>query len=134
MSPPSLKDFPTIDIQEDDDTIFPTTLSYFEDDDESMFEEVNVELLDVNGSESVRSAPAANVDVNGSLATAQLINLGVQRDTTSRIEEDGFSKSPFVDTMIPEDVVPEQGTGSAREMWLGREFPDREAFKRGIAK
>ena len=124
----------SIDIQEDDDTIFPTTLSYFADDDESMFEEINVELLDVNGSESVRSAPATNVDVNGSSAAAQLINLGVQRDTTSRIEEDGFSKSPFVDTMIPEDVVPEEGTGSAREMWLGREFPDREAFRRAIVK
>ena len=133
-SPPPLKDFLTIDIQEDDDTFFPTTLSYFVDDDESMFEEVNVELLDVNGSKSVRSAPTTNVDVNGSSAIAELINSGVQRDTTSRNEEDGFSKSPFVDTMIPEDVVPEEGTDSAREMWLGREFPDREAFRRVITK
>ena len=88
----------------------------------------------MNGSESVRNAPTTKVDVNGSSATAQLINSGVQRDTTSINEEDGFSKSPFVDTMIPEDVVPEEGTSLAKEMWLGRAFPDREAFRRAIAK
>ena len=36
--------------------------------------------------------------------------------------------------MILEDVVPKEGTDSAREMWLGREFPNREAFRRPIAK
>ena len=82
-SPLPFKYFPTIDIQEDDDTRFPTTLSYFADDDESMFEEINVELVDVNWSESVRSALATNVDVNGSLTIAQLINSGVKRYTTS---------------------------------------------------
>ena len=133
-SPPPFKDFPTTAIQEDDDTRFPTTFSYFADDYESMFEEINKELLDVSGSKSVRNTLVTNVDVNGSLAAAQLINSSVERDTTSRSEEDGFSKSPFVDTMIPEDVVPEEGTGSTREMWLGREFPDHEAFRRAIAK
>ena len=82
----------------------------------------------------MRNAPATNVDVNGSSAAAQLINSGVQRDTHSRNEEDNFSKSPFVGIMIPEDIVPKEGTGSAKEMWLGREFPNREAFRRAIAK
>ena len=134
QSPLPFKDFPTIDIQEDDDTRFPTTLFYFADDDESMFEKINVELFDVNGSESVRSAPATNVDVNRSLAATQLINSGIEKDTISRNEEDDFSKSPFVDTIIPKDVVPEEGAGSAREMWLSREFPDRDAFRRAIVK
>ncbi|XXG76983.1 hypothetical protein AAC387_Pa08g1230 [Persea americana] len=39
-----------------------------------------------------------------------------------------------MDTMIPEDVMPEEGTSSAREMWLGREFPDLQDFRRAIAK
>ena len=65
-SPPPVKDFPTIDIQDDHDIKFPTIMFYFADDDQSMFEEINVEL-DINGSESVHSfigAPATNVDVN----------------------------------------------------------------------
>ena len=109
-----------------------TTLSYFAYDDQSMVEETNVELLDVNGSESVHSfigAPATNVDVNGSPIAAQLIKSGVERDTTSRNEQDSCSKSPLVDTMVPDNVVPEEGTGSAREMWLGREFLNHEAFR-----
>ncbi|KAJ8615265.1 hypothetical protein MRB53_034637 [Persea americana] len=30
----------------------------------------------------------------------------------------------FVDTMAPQDVIAEIGTDSAREMWIGRQFPD----------
>ena len=57
LSPlPSLvKDFPMIYIQEDRNINFPTSINDFEDDDESMFEEINIELLDVNESESIHS-------------------------------------------------------------------------------
>ncbi|XXG79908.1 hypothetical protein AAC387_Pa09g0875 [Persea americana] len=40
----------------------------------------------------------------------------------------------FVDTMVPEAVIAEEGNNSVREMWPGREFPDCEAFRKGIAK
>ena len=49
---------------------------------------------------------------------------------------DATTKQDFttVDTMVPEAITSEEGVDSAREMWLGREFSDREAFKRCIAK
>ena len=102
-----------------------------------MFEEINVELLDVYVSESAHSfigAPATNVDVNGSSTAIQLIELGFQRDTISTYQQDNIPESPFVDTMVPDNVMPEKGTSSAKEMWLGREFPDCEAFRRALAK
>ena len=40
----------------------------------------------------------------------------------------------FMDTMVPKAVIPEGVDNSAREMRLNRKFPDREAFRRGIAK
>ena len=40
----------------------------------------------------------------------------------------------FVDTMVLEAVIDEGIDSSVREMWPGREFPDREAFRKGIAK
>ena len=40
----------------------------------------------------------------------------------------------IVDTMVPEAIIYEEGVDSAKEMWLGREFNDCEAFRRCIAK
>ena len=79
-------------------------------------------------------APTTNVDVNGNSAAAQLIKSSVKKETTSRNEQDGFSKSPLMDTTVPDNVVPGEGTDSAREMWLGREFLDYETFRSAIAK
>lgn len=40
----------------------------------------------------------------------------------------------YVDTMVPELLIPEQGDNSTREMWLVREFLDHKAFRRGLTK
>ena len=40
----------------------------------------------------------------------------------------------FVDTMVPKAVIGAGVDSSIREMWPSHEFPDREAFRKGIAK
>eukprot|EP00268_Persea_americana_P046620 TRINITY_DN4809_c0_g1_i2.p3 TRINITY_DN4809_c0_g1~~TRINITY_DN4809_c0_g1_i2.p3 ORF type:complete len:122 (+),score=17.78 TRINITY_DN4809_c0_g1_i2:1987-2352(+) len=49
---------------------------------------------------------------------------------------DATTKQDFttVDKMVLEEIIFEEGVDSAREMWLGSEFNDSEAFRRCIAK
>ncbi|RWR76443.1 hypothetical protein CKAN_00488500 [Cinnamomum micranthum f. kanehirae] len=40
----------------------------------------------------------------------------------------------FVDDMVPEELNVDVGNNSAREMWIGHEFPDRDTFRKTQAK
>lgn len=65
-----------------------------------MYEEINVELLNVNVSESVHnfiSAPQSFVDMKGSGADVQLLEVGVKNGMTSMNQADNISKTPYVD-------------------------------------
>ena len=60
-----------------------------------------------------------NVDMNGSSTIVQLIEYsGVQIDTTSTNQQVNIPESPFVETMVLDNVVFEEGPGSTREMWF----------------
>lgn len=137
LSPLAVKDISLIDLYEVRDINFSSTMNDLAEDDQSMFKEINVELLDVDVSESVHSfivAPAIKVDLNGSSLAVQYIESGVHRDNRSTNQQDSIPESSFGDTMVPRDVAPEEGNNLAREKWLGGEFPNREAFRRVIAK
>lgn len=101
------------------------------DDDQSVFKEINVELLDVNIFESVHSFivdPATNVDVNGSSIAIPYIESSVHKDNRSINQQDSIPESSFVDAVVPGDVAPEEGNNSAKEKWLGGEIPDYYGF------
>lgn len=53
ISSSPLKEFSTIDLQDDNDVNFPTAFNVVTDEDQCMYEEINIELLDVNVFESV---------------------------------------------------------------------------------
>lgn len=89
------------------------------DEDKSMYEEINVELLDVNVSKSVHSFISARPsfgDMNGSSVDVQLIEVGVKKGMTGMNQPNSIPESPYVDEMVPKDVVPEEGDSSTREM------------------
>ena len=46
----------------------------------------------------------------------------------------GHSGVNFVDNMVPEELNADVGNNLAREMWIGREFPDRDTFWKTLAK
>ncbi|XXG76590.1 hypothetical protein AAC387_Pa08g0903 [Persea americana] len=39
----------------------------------------------------------------------------------------------FVGNMVPEELNANVGNNSAREMWIGREFPDRDTFQKTLS-
>ena len=40
----------------------------------------------------------------------------------------------FINNIVPEELNANVGNNSAREIWIGREFPDRDTFWKTLAK
>ena len=131
------KEFPTIDLNEDCDFNFPPALNGMIGEEEPI-----IRALD-NG-----ASMALSEDVHYS-ASIPSISRHMEEHSSNKEQQshvpdewitkglnDATTKQDFttVDTMVPKAITSEEGVDSAREMWLGREFNDCEAFRRCIAK
>ena len=113
VGPSPLKEFASIDVKEDSDVNFPSTMNVMTDEDQPMYDDSN-ELLDRNGSEGVhtfRSTPPISGHMKGSSTDMHLTKAGDEKVMTSLNQE-----PMYMDTMVPEVVMLEEGDSFAREM------------------
>lgn len=78
------------------------------------------------------SASPISRHVEGSPMDVRQIEGGDEKGMTELNYPASMPDFTSVDMMVPEALKSEDGENSAREMWLGHEFPDCKAFRRGL--
>lgn len=107
----TLKEFATIGLKEDNDVNSPLAMNVMTDENQPIYDDTN-ELLDTNGSEgfyTFGSAPPIYGHMKGSSTDVHPIEVGDEKVMTSLNQE-----PTYVDTMVPEVIMPEEGDSSTR--------------------
>lgn len=128
----SPREQPTADLRDDTDMQYPSV----RDDDD-----VCNEALDGHIDLGMMRADDIHLNrhpSNGQLHSKPIFKAECCRDevnqTNTDLRSNEIPKVEFDDKMEPDDMEMEFGNNSAREMWIGRVFPDRQMFRNTLAK
>ena len=127
--------YPTMNIREDVDMHFFSARD-FHTTDRSIRAGFDVDGVDPEAND-VNDAFCATIDMSKVHGSSSWMMAGnEQGPETIHAMNHSFAMEDvnFVDTMVPQDVITKTSTDSAREMCIGHQFPDRESFKRSLAK
>ena len=126
-----IKEFPTINLKENDDVNFPSVMNGMKDEAQPMYHESN-NKVDNDGSEGVHTSGSARTiykPMEGGSTDVYLIGGGHENEMTGLNGSTSMSDFMSMDTIVPEAVIPKRVDNFAREMWLVVSFSTVKRLK-----
>ncbi|RWR83613.1 Transposase, MuDR, plant [Cinnamomum micranthum f. kanehirae] len=129
-------ELPTVDLQENNDMHFSTVRNITIPHD-TLGQEIDVDNIE----DGAEYGDENHFDENNFTGQIPVIVMGSDKSNivganpvNNAFPSSEHSGVNFIDNMVPEESNVDIGNNSAREMWVGREFPDRDTFRKTLAK
>ncbi|RWR87935.1 hypothetical protein CKAN_01689900 [Cinnamomum micranthum f. kanehirae] len=135
LHPTHVREHPTVNLCENND-MRSSSAHNVHSTDRTPGADYDIDRIDAEA-EAPNDTICADVDFTKVYGNSIGVMTGNEHEATPINKVDpsnAISDVNFQDTMVPDDSTSETRTNSAREMWIGRLFPDRENFRRALAK